>query len=94
MVKSGLADGMVAGSLSPTPKVIQAGLFIGTRWRHPLRRERGAGETGSPSRGPARAVMTVRTTGKNQRGEVVCTFKRSMLIPERGHAVEDRMGTY
>jgi phosphate acetyltransferase len=31
MVKAGLADGMVAGSLSPTPKVIQAGLFcIGT----------------------------------------------------------------
>ena len=31
MVKFGLADGMVAGSLSPTPKVIQAGLFcIGT----------------------------------------------------------------
>jgi phosphate acetyltransferase len=31
MVKFGIADGMVAGSLSPTPKVIQAGLFcIGT----------------------------------------------------------------
>jgi phosphate acetyltransferase len=31
VVKFGIADGMVAGSLSPTPKVIQAGLFcIGT----------------------------------------------------------------
>jgi acyl dehydratase len=43
---------------------------------------------------PGQGIVTVRTTGKNQRGEVVCTFKRSMLIPERGHAVEDKIGTY
>jgi acyl dehydratase len=43
---------------------------------------------------PGQGVVTVRTTGKNQRGEVVCTFKRSMLIPERGHAVEDRLASY
>lgn len=39
-------------------------------------------------------IVEVRTTGKNQRGETVCTFKRTMLIPARGHAVEDRMDTY
>jgi len=27
MVKAGIADGMVAGSISPTPKVIQSGIF-------------------------------------------------------------------
>lgn len=48
---------------------------------------------GSKSR-PGQGIVTVRTTGKNQRGEVVSSFKRSMLIPERGHAVEDRIGTY
>ena len=39
---------------------------------------------------PGQGIVTIRTTGKNQRDEVVCTFKRSMLIPARGHAVEDR----
>ncbi|MBV9509115.1 MAG: MaoC family dehydratase [Caulobacteraceae bacterium] len=43
---------------------------------------------------PGQGIVTVRTQGKNQRGEVVCTFKRSMLIPERGHSVEDKIGTY
>jgi itaconyl-CoA hydratase len=43
---------------------------------------------------PGQGIVTVRTTGKNQKGEVVCTFKRSMLIPERGNSVEDRMETY
>jgi itaconyl-CoA hydratase len=43
---------------------------------------------------PGQGIVEVRTTGKNQRGEVICTFRRSMLIPMRGHAVEDRMGTY
>jgi acyl dehydratase len=43
---------------------------------------------------PGQGIVTVRTIGKNQKGEVVCTFKRSMLIPERGHSVEDRIGTY
>ena len=48
----------------------------------------------SPSLARAQGIVTVRTIGKNQRGETVCTFKRSMLIPARGHAVEDRIGTY
>ena len=43
---------------------------------------------------PTQGIVTVRTTGRNQRGEVVCTFVRNMLIPTRGHAVEDRAGLY
>jgi len=38
-------------------------------------------------------IVTIRTTGKNHRGETVCTFRRSMLIPTRGHAVEDKVGS-
>jgi itaconyl-CoA hydratase len=33
---------------------------------------------------PEQGIVTVRTTGKNQRGDVVCTFNRSMLIWKRG----------
>ena len=43
---------------------------------------------------PGQGIVEIRTTGRNQRGEVVSTFKRTMLIPARGHAVEDRMETY
>lgn len=43
---------------------------------------------------PGQGIVTIRTIGKNQRGEVVCSFKRNMLIPARGHAVEDRISTY
>ena len=43
---------------------------------------------------PGQGIVTVRTIGKNQRGEVVCAFRRDMLIPARGQAVEDRLGTY
>ena len=39
-------------------------------------------------------VVTVRTLGKNQRGETVCAFRRAMLIPTRGQSVEDRIETY
>lgn len=42
---------------------------------------------------PGQGVVTIRTTGRNQRDEVVCTFRRSMLIPSRGHAVEDQPGS-
>ncbi len=34
-------------------------------------------------------IVTVRTTGKNQHGDIVCTFDRSILIPFTGHGVED-----
>lgn len=43
---------------------------------------------------PGQGIVTIRTTGKNQRGEMVCTFVRNMLIPAQGHAVEDKVGTY
>jgi acyl dehydratase len=31
---------------------------------------------------PAHGIVSVRTYGKNQRGEVVCEFERSFLIPK------------
>lgn len=43
---------------------------------------------------PGQGIVTIRTLGKNQRGETICSFTRNMLIPARGHAVEDRMETY
>ncbi len=43
---------------------------------------------------PGQGIVTIRTIGKNQRGEMVATFKRNMLIPARGHAVEDKVGNY
>ncbi|MXO69468.1 MaoC family dehydratase [Altererythrobacter marinus] len=33
---------------------------------------------------PEQGIVTVETIGKNQHGNVVCTFKRSMLIWKRG----------
>jgi itaconyl-CoA hydratase len=38
---------------------------------------------------PAQGVVTVRTTGRKADGTVVMTFERSILVPRRGHAVED-----
>lgn len=43
---------------------------------------------------PGQGIVTIRTIGKNQRGEIICTFRRDMLIPGRGHSVEDKIGTY
>lgn len=43
---------------------------------------------------PGQGIVKVRTIGKNQDGTVVCTFLRNMLIPARGHAVEDKIETY
>lgn len=43
---------------------------------------------------PGQGIVTIRTIGKNQRGEQVATFRRDMLIPARGQSVEDRLGTY
>lgn len=34
---------------------------------------------------PEQGVVTVTTTGRNQHGDVVCTFDRTMLIWKRGH---------
>jgi acyl dehydratase len=41
---------------------------------------------------PNAGLVTVRTTGRNQGGTVVCTFERTILVAKRGHAVEDKMG--
>ena len=42
---------------------------------------------------PGQGIVTIRTTGRNQDDKVICTFRRSMLIPARGHAVEDQPGS-
>ena len=39
---------------------------------------------------PNQGIVTVRTIGKKSTGEVVITFERTMLIPKRGHAVDDK----
>lgn len=39
---------------------------------------------------PHAGIVTIKTTGKNQDGAVVCDFIRSMLIPKTGHAVDDK----
>jgi itaconyl-CoA hydratase len=36
-------------------------------------------------------IVLIKTWGKNQNGIVVCEYKRSVLVPKRGHAVEDNM---
>jgi acyl dehydratase len=41
---------------------------------------------------PGAGIVSVRTTGFNQHGTVVCHFKRTMLIAKRGHSVEDKVG--
>jgi acyl dehydratase len=43
---------------------------------------------------PTQGIVTIRTIGKNQRGETVCSFVRNMLIPTRGNAVDDKNPNY
>lgn len=38
---------------------------------------------------PTQGVVTVRTLGKKQDGTVVMSFVRNVLIPKRGHSVQD-----
>jgi itaconyl-CoA hydratase len=40
---------------------------------------------------PTAGIVTVRSWGKKSDGTVVCEFDRHMLIPKRGHGVEDRI---
>jgi itaconyl-CoA hydratase len=40
---------------------------------------------------PGAGLVTVITTGKNQDGEVVCTFERTALVAKQGHSVEDKI---
>jgi acyl dehydratase len=46
---------------------------------------------GSRSR-PDQGIVTIRTVGRNQRGEVVCEFERTMLVMRRGNDLEARAG--
>lgn len=39
---------------------------------------------------PTQGIVTVRTTGRKADGTVFMTFERTMLIPKRGHAVDDK----
>lgn len=51
------------------------------------------GKRESKSR-PGQGIVTIVTRGFNQKGEMICTFKRNMLIPAAGHAVEDKIDSY
>lgn len=41
---------------------------------------------------PGAGIVTVKTSGFNQDGKMVCTFSRTMLIARRGHSIEDQAG--
>lgn len=41
---------------------------------------------------PDQGIVTIRTVGRNQRGEVVCEFDRTMLVMKRGNPLEARAG--
>ena len=43
---------------------------------------------------PHQGIVTIETTGTKQDGAVFMTFTRSILIPMRGHAVEDKVANY
>lgn len=51
------------------------------------------GKRESKSR-PTQGIVSVLTRAFNQKGEQVVTFKRNMLIPKEGRAVEDTVGNY
>ena len=38
---------------------------------------------------PTQGIVTVRTLGKNQSDAVVISYERTILVPKRGHGVED-----
>lgn len=38
---------------------------------------------------PEAGIVTVRTSGRNQDGTIVCVFERTILVPRQGHAVDD-----
>jgi len=39
---------------------------------------------------PTQGIVTVRTVGRKADGTVFLTFERTVLVPKRGHAIEDR----
>ena len=40
---------------------------------------------------PNQGIATVKTLGHNQDGVLVCSFVRKILVPKRGHAVDDKL---
>ena len=47
----------------------------------------------SPKR-PTQGIVTVRTIGRKADGTVFMSFERTVLVPKRGHAVDDRADHY
>jgi len=43
---------------------------------------------------PNAGIVTVKTTGHKEDGTAFMTYERSMLIPKRGHAVDDKAELY
>ena len=41
---------------------------------------------------PDEGIVGIRTLGRNQRGEIVCEFERTMLVMRRGHPLEQKAG--
>ncbi len=48
------------------------------------------GKRESKSR-PNDGIVDVKSIGKKADGTIVCTYDRTILVPKRGHAVEDKM---
>ena len=40
---------------------------------------------------PTQGIVSVETRAHNQDGTLIMSYKRSVLVPKRGHTVEDRM---
>ena len=41
---------------------------------------------------PRQGIVTVKTTGKNQKGDVICTYERTVLVMGRDNDVEEKAG--
>lgn len=41
---------------------------------------------------PTQGIVTVKTVGKKDDGTEFMSFERSILVPKRGHAVDDKVG--
>ena len=41
---------------------------------------------------PTQGIVTVRTVGRKADATEIMSFERSMLVPKRGHAVDDKIG--
>jgi acyl dehydratase len=49
-------------------------------------------ETRESKSRPTQGIVRVRTTGKKADGTIFMTFERTVLVPRRGHAVDDLAG--